>query len=364
MEYNEIIAMLKAKLGDDPEENDKILRKEGENFVKEGNADGIKAVGELLLENMPEERRKEVERLTHMDGESLDDVYKRIVKMIDEKKILEALPIAEKLYKKITLEYSEGETSKFVCLRNPFEDNLCQVLFKTDKVLNRAPFDFAAYLTTYAYLLVETGSTVDAIPILEKAIAYNPVDVGPRFELAEIYKVIKNYKKLAEITRQTIEVASSPIALARCYANMGYMLTDKRELDDAAAFYIASVMLAPNPAIPLEMQALADLKGKPIVRPTNEQIAEVMKKYDIDYGPSKKVIEVAAQLSQNYLIEKNIPYALQTLKILYNLTFDEQIKDLILKLDPKSAMAVPKPEQENDGEKPNITQTINDKPEE
>ena len=364
MEYNDIIKELRSKLTEDAEANDKFLRSEGDRFAREGNTDGVAAVGELIMELMPEDRRKEVERLTTLDGESLDAVHDKIVKLLEEKKILDALPLAERLYKKITLEYAEGEKAKFVSLRNPFEDNLCQVLFKTDKVLNRAPFDFATFLTTYAYLLVETGSTVDAIPVLEKAIEFNPVDVGPRFELAEIYKVIKNKKKLIQITQETLAVASSPVALARCYANMGYMLTDQHEFDDAAAFYIASVQLVPNPAIPLEMQNLANMKGTPIVRPTNEEIAEVMKKYDIEYGPNQKVIEVAAQLSQNYLIEKNIPYALQTLKILYNLTFDEKVKDIILRLDPNSPMAVPKQNEEQTENKPNIIQTVNDSPEE
>ena len=341
MAYNDILEELRAKLGDDPDENEKILKKEGENFAKEGNYDGLKAVGELIMDNMPEERRKEIDRITHIDGMRLDEMYNKIEEYIRDNKYLDALPLAERLYKKVTVEYADGENAKFVSLRNPFEDNLCQLLFNDGKVLNRTPFNFTMYLTTYAFLLVETGANVDAIPILERAIEFNPIDVSPRFELAEIYKLIRNKKKVLELTRDTLKVAYSPLTIARCYANVGYALTDSGDYEDAAAFYVASVMFAPNPAIPYEMQHLADLKGSPIRKPTQEQMIEIMKKYDIEYGPDKHVIEVAAQLASHYITVKDFPNAVQALKITYNLTLDEEIKKLSLKYDPESKMLRP-----------------------
>ncbi len=348
MAYNDILEELRAKLSDDPDANEKLLKEQGENFAKEGNYDGLKAVGELLMDNMPEERRKEIDRLTHIDGMRLDEIYAKIEKFIQENNYLEAIPLAERLYKKVTVEYADGENARFVSLRNPFEDNLCQLLFNDGKTLNRTPFNFTMYLTTYAFLLVETGANVDAIPILERAIEFNPIDVSPRFELAEIYKLIRNKKKVLELTRDTLKVAYSPLTIARCYSNIGYVLTDSGDYEDAAAFYVASVMFAPNPAVPLEMQHLANLKGSPIRKPSREKMIEVMKKYDIEYGPDKHVIEVAAQLASHYITVKDFPNALQALKIVYNLTLDEEIKKLILKYDPESKMLRPEEAPQTD----------------
>ena len=327
MAYNDILAELRAKLGDSPEEKEKILKAEGEKFAAEGNYDGLKAVGEIIIENMPEERRNELDRLTHIDGKRLDEVYADIEALVKEKKYLEALPIAEKLYKKVCLEYAETDKAKFVSLRNPFEDNLCQLLFSEDKVLNRTPFNF---------------TNIDAIPVLEKAIAFNPIDVAPRFELAEIYKLIKNKKMILDVTRETLKVSYSPLSIARCYSNIGYALTDSGDYEDAAAFYVASVMFAPNPAVPYEMQHLANLKGTPIRKPSIEEMVEVMKKYDIEYGPDKHVIEVSAQLAAHYMGLGDKENAVQAMKITYNLTLDEDIKKLIIKLDPSAQMLRPK----------------------
>lgn len=353
MSNNDIIAELKAKLGDSREENEKILREAAERFAKDGNAEGFRAAEQLMLENLPEARRKEIERLTTIDGERLDDIYDRINKLMREHDLLAAKPLAEKLYKKITVEYAETDTEKFVSLRNPFEDELCQHLFKSEKTLKRAPFDFSTYLTTYAFILLETGGTIDSLPVLEKAIAFNPVDVAPRFEMAEIYKITKNFKKLTEVTRETLKICSSPVAIARCYANMGYGLTDLGEFEDAAAFYVASVRFAPNPAIPLEMQHLADLKGSPLVRPTIEQTTEVMEKYDIAFGADPTVIELASNLAEFNLRHNNIPDAVRAMKIVYNLTLNEDLKKIILSYEP-----------EEEGDRSGITQTINPETEE
>lgn len=344
MDKNDILKELEGKLGNSPEEDDKVLKAQAEKYAKEGNVEALNIVGEMILDSMPDERKKEIERLTHIDGVRLDKMYESIVELIKERKIVEAIPLAERLYKKITLDYAPTDKAKFVSLRNPFEDNLCQLLFKDDKILNRTPFDFSAYITTYAYLLVETGANVDAIPILEKAIEYNPVDVGPRFELCEIYKIIRNKKMVLETTRETLKIASSPVAIARCYANVAYTLVDYGEYEDAGVFYTASIMFAPNPAIPLEMKHLTDLKGSPIQRPSQKKMIDTMKKYDIEYGPDKKVIEVAAQLSSHYISKNDIPNALNALKITYNLTLDDGVKQLILKLDPNSPMLRPAPD--------------------
>lgn len=360
MEHKDIVAELRKKLSDSPEENDRILKSEGEKFAKAGDLDSLKAVGELLLENMPEEQRNEVNRLTHIDGMRLDEMYNKIVGLINEKKPLEAIPLAERLYKKITLEFAETDKIKYVSLRNPFEDNLCQILFKQDKTLHRTPFDFAAYLTTYAYLLIETGANIDAIPVLERAIEYNPVDVGPRFELTEVYKIIRNRKMVLETVRQTLAIASSPAAIARCYENVGYTLTDFGEYEDAVVFYAASAMFSANPAIPLEINHVASLKGTPAVMPSKDKIASTMAKYDIKFGINTKVIETSAQLASYYIGKKDIPDALLALKILYGLTLDEEVKNLIIKLDPKSARRTPDTDENTAEEnRKNIQRTDN-----
>ncbi|WP_303787776.1 M48 family metallopeptidase [Ruminococcus flavefaciens] len=360
MAENKILEELRAKLTGSDEEDTKFLRAEAERFAEKKDLEGVDAATQLLIELMPQEQKDEIERLITLDGMRLDEMHEKIIKLIGEKNMTDAKALAERLYKKIKLDYSEGEKNKFVSLRNPFEDNLYQLRYKPEKTLNRTPFDFATFITTYGYLLVETGSPVDAIPILEDAIEYNPVDCGPRFELAEVYKLLKNKRMLLETSRETLKVASSPVAIGRVYANVGYILTEMGEFDDAVAFLTASLIFAPHPAIPYELRDIANRKGSHIKQPTQEEINEAMKKYDFEFGPNADVISVAAQLSANYLFEQDIPNALKALKMTYNLTRDEKVKEIILKYEPDAKMEGTAQE----GGKPDITQTVNDSPEE
>lgn len=361
MEENKILAELKAKLTGSAEDDNKFLRAEAERFAAEKNLEGVDAATQLLIELMPEGQRAEIDRLIHIDGMRLDEMHDKIMALIKEKNMTEAKSFAERLYKKITVDYKEDDKAKFVSLRNPFEDNLYQLRYKPEKVLNRTPFDFATFITTYGYLLVETGSPLDAIPVLEKAMEYNPLDCGPKFELAEVYKLLKNKRMTLEVSRDALKSASSPVAIARCYANAGYALTEMGEYDDAFVFLSASVFFAPHPAIPFEMRDLVTRKGKPIKEPSREDMIEVLKKYDFGFGADQDVISVAAQLSAHYLMEEDIPNALKALKMTYNLTRDEQVKEIIMRYEPDAPMVAPI--HENVGDEPQITQTVNDSPE-
>lgn len=60
-------------------------------------------------------------------------------------------------------------------------------------------------------------------------------------------------------------------------------------------------MTAPHPAIPMEMQHLADLKGSPVQYVGLEKVKEILDKYGMGFGPNPDVINVAAQLASYYL---------------------------------------------------------------
>lgn len=333
MTKTEIKDTIKKQLSGDFDKDKELLSIKSEEYLKDGNEDGVNAVTELLIDIMPEKYRESIVNVMYVDRRRLDLVYKDIIEYINLKNYNEALPLAEKLYKKITDGFREDKNSKFVSLRNTFEDNLYQLLFKPEKTLNRTPFDFSKMISSYGYLLVEYKDFEKAEEVLKKASEYNPVDCVPKFELAEAYKLQKNKEKILEITREIITVASSPAYLARCYSNLGYMCVDLKEYDDAVVFYYTSMLAFPNPAINSELRNIVTITGKKLVQPDNDKIKKTFEKYDIPYGANPKVTEVAALLSQQCMTNNDIKNALIYLKILYGLTNDPKIKEIILKYE-------------------------------
>lgn len=336
MTVSETKDLLRKQLTGDFEKDKQFLSDKSEEYMKENSEDGISAVLDLLAEIMPEEYQKSIMRIMYINGKRLDKVYADIVEMLKNKQnINEALPLAKELYEKITEGFVETDESKFVSLRNSFEDNLYQIIFKPQKTLNRTPFDFARMISSYGYILVEFRELEKAEEVLKKAIEYNPVDCGPKFELTEIYKLQKNKDKIIQMTKDTIKVASSPAAIARCYANLGYMCVDLKEYDDAVVFYYSSMLMYPHEAINAELRNIVTITGRKLVPPDKERIEKTFEKYDIQYGADKKVVEVSALLAQQCMMDNNIKDMLIYLKILYGLTNDSQIRDIILKYEPK-----------------------------
>lgn len=336
MTSNEIKKSIRKQLTGDFEKDKQFLSDKSEEYMKENDEEGISAVIDLLSEIMPEEYQKSIMRIMYINGKRLDKVYADIIEMLKSKQNLEnALKLAEELYSKITEGFTESDTTKFVSLRNSFEDNLYQIVFKPEKTLNRTPFDFSRMITAYGYILVEYREFEKAVEVLKKAIEYNPVDCGPKFELAEIYKLQKDKDKIIEITKETLKVASSPAAIARCYTNLGYMCVDLKEYDDAVAFYYASILFYPYSAVKAELRNISMITGQRLTPPDDDAVQKTFEKYGIPYGPDKTVIEVSALLSQQSLMNNNTKDALIYLKILYGLTNDQQIKDIILKYEPE-----------------------------
>lgn len=337
MTSNEIKKSIRKQLTGDFEKDKQFLSDKSEEYMKENDEEGISAVIDLLSEIMPEEYQKSIMRIMYINGKRLDKVYADIIEMLKSKQNLEnALKLAEELYSKITEGFTESDTTKFVSLRNSFEDNLYQIVFKPEKTLNRTPFDFSRMITAYGYILVEYREFEKAVEVLKKAIEYNPVDCGPKFELAEIYKLQKDKDKIIEITKETLKVASSPATIARCYTNLGYMCVDLKEYDDAVAFYYASILFYPYSAVKAELRNISMITGQRLTPPDDDAVQKTFEKYGIPYGPDKTVIEVSALLSQQSLMNNNTKDALIYLKILYGLTNDQQIKDIILKYEPEN----------------------------
>ena len=337
MTSNEIKKSIRKQLTGDFEKDKQFLSDKSEEYMKENDEEGISAVIDLLSEIMPEEYQKSIMRIMYINGKRLDKVYADIIEMLKSKQNLEnALKLAEELYSKITEGFTESDTTKFVSLRNSFEDNLYQIVFKPEKTLNRTPFDFSRMITAYGYILVEYREFEKAVEVLKKDIEYNPVDCGPKFELAEIYKLQKDKDKIIEITKETLKVASSPATIARCYTNLGYMCVDLKEYDDAVAFYYASILFYPYSAVKAELRNISMITGQRLTPPDDNAVQKTFEKYGIPYGPDKTVIEVSALLSQQSLMNNNTKDALIYLKILYGLTNDQQIKDIILKYEPEN----------------------------
>lgn len=331
---NNIIEEIKKNLTGDLIEDATYINNEAVKYSHHENAEEIlQALSDLTFEIMPEDKKQYIRETMLIGDKRVDQVFNEANNLFKERKFKESTELMKKIEEKADNFLKNLENRNLYSFRNRFDEYLFRELFKPEGDFGRTPFDFCMYLTAYGYILVEMNNGKDAVPILEKAIKFNPVNIGPRFELAETYKMLHEPAKLLYTIKDTLPIASSPEEIARCYCNLGYYCIEIKDYDSAVAFYYTSLLYAPNDNVTGEIQHIAMLKGKQIDPPTKSDIEKAFSKYKIKEGANPVVINMAYSLGE-YCVEHNAhpQESLYYYSIVYNLTRDEKIKEKLDKL--------------------------------
>lgn len=334
MTVEETLAKLRSNLTGNTDDDMKYLEAEAVNFMNGKDKERLEIIDgitKIMYEIMPEEKKKVINDMMYVDGSRLDVLYNKAEELVKNKEIEAAYEITTKIYNKILAVYRETEESKYMCFRNPFEHQLYLNIYVVNKKLERAPFDLPKMMLLHAYILVEMRKPAEAAEVLNQAIRYNPVNVDVYFELAECYKVLCEPGKLLSSIKEALLIASTPYALSRCYANLGYYCIEKKDYDSAVCFYYESLIYAPHPGVQGELMHIASITRKKIQPPIREEVVAAFNKYGLTPGADKDLLAIAAALGQEAIKREDNNLARFYLIILYGLTRDEKVGDLIEK---------------------------------
>lgn len=334
-----IIEEIKKGLTGDPQKDIAYLQEQGAKYKNAPNAPEIlKILSDMSFDLLPEENQKQLKEIMFIGDKRIDQVYNDVNTCVKNKDLDGAVSLLAEIEKNADQYFAPDSTPNKFSFRNRLDEYIYAHLYKPENKYVRTPFDFCQYFSAYGYLLIEKHNPQEAAEKLEKAIAYNPSNVDPRFELAEAYKVMRQPEKLLECVRETLKIATTPHHIARCYANLGYYGIEVKDYDSAVAFYYESLVYAQNPAISGELQHIRAVTGKDITPPTREDILAAFEKYGIKNGPDQDIINIAYSLG-SYCMEHNAPpqESMFYMQIVYGLTRDEKVKDKIDMLNAQIA---------------------------
>lgn len=284
---------------------------------------------EIAKDMIPEEQKEYLKKTIYIGDRRLDRVYAEAQQLMKNRETAKALALTKELYEHILANFQETETTRFFSFRNLLESNLYQLLYHPTKQLLKAPFDLTLHIGAYAYNLIELRHTEEAIPVLEEAIRYNPVNPDPRFELAEAYKLLGKPEELLTAIRETMPVCVTNYAIARCYANMGYYCVETGDFDSAVCFYCESAIFHDDPHIPYELNHIGQLTGRRITRPSREEIAAAFEKYEIPHGCCRDTFHVVTALAAEAMENERWGEAVYYMSLVHDLTHDPKAeKDL------------------------------------
>ena len=298
-EKNDVLLAVRAQLSGDLQKDIAMIEEKAKQYeAQEGGKETADALVELAYSILPDEQTAYMKRTLYIGDKRLDHVYADAMALTKAGKTARSLELTEKLYKHILEQFPETDDTRIFSFRNLLESNLYQLLYHPTKKLLKAPFDFTLFIGAHAYNLVEVRRLEEAVTVLQEAIRYNPVNPDPRFELAEVYKLMQQDEKLLETVCETLPICSSGYAIGRCYANLGYYCVNIKDYKSAVAFYYESVMFADHPAIAGELRHIEQLTGHPVIPPTREMINAAFAEHHIYHGPGRELLYTARELAK------------------------------------------------------------------
>ncbi len=325
---NNIIDEIKKGLTGDPAKDIPYLQEQGVKYRNQPEI--LKTLSDMSFDMLPEENKKQLKEMMFVGEKRLDQVFSDTNACVKNKDLDGAVKLLSEIEKKADKFFAPNTEPARFSFRNRLDEYIYVNIYKPEKKYERTPFDFCQYFSAYGYLLIEKRDPKAAVEKLEKAIAYNPVNVEPRFELAEAYKVLHEPEKLLECTRETLKISTTPYHISRCYTNLGYYCIEKKDYDSAVAFYYESLIYANNPAVSGELQHIRAITGKTIEQPSREDILAAFNKYEIKNGPDEVVVNTAYSLGC-YCMEHNAPpqESMFYMQVVFGLTHDKKVEEKI-----------------------------------
>lgn len=356
----ELIAKTRTELSGDPQRDLQYLMDLAKQYRREENAAEITAaLAELGFSLMPKDAQEHMRKTTFVRGKRMDLAFHNAMELISEGKTQEAEVLLAEMADVIHEHFEIGD-KKWFCFRNPFEYHLYRMYYPTVTDFDRAPFDFAHYLTMYGFVLLENHKVRAAAQAVERGIRFNPVNADVRFELAEIYKFAGNPEKLLQINRDTLRICTTPSRIARTLCNMGYYCVMKQEFYDAAVFYFKSLCFESNRAVEMELTDVTrrlHTMGRMFEKPTNGQILDTFEKYDLSVPPNNDLVNLAVTLGESARDHRQPQLVGLFYRVAYDLTNEPRFKKILEEVDKELGFQTPENAPKDETVHPDITMT-------
>lgn len=335
MTYEEIIEQIKSGLTGDAEKDMAYLKEQEDKYKDhELSQEIIRACGRMMYEIMPDEAKADFTKILNAETlkiSSAMDEFRFAVFNKDMKRAESIIaPLADHA-DNIHL-FENDSVNEYFCWGEFFEEVLLKEVRKSDFQIRQSPYPYANIYLNYGSFLFELGKYKEAQEQLLKAMRWSPVNCGVRFEYMETIKQIGDVEEYGKLAAETFQYAYRVKDLARCYRNMGWYFADKQMFDEAMTCYsISCDLVKQNQAAASEMYYI--LTHKPDAKPMDmNEFKAVAEKYGFPIGPDKKILGLAYSIEKMFLEKEMKDGAKYCFEILYELTGDKEIKEILEKL--------------------------------
>lgn len=340
MNLEKIIAeIFKEFTGDPKKDVDIMFKVMQENGISENSPEFEQIVEGVLNTMMKKDSNgKTIDEMRDSLLEDIDRVISDIITFKQEGQIDEAYAIAEFLVESIEKEgldtaSLEAEEKLFY---EPIEHAIYSNLHREIKDYHtpKLPFDQAYFL--YGNLLIDQREYEKAIEALKKALEWAPMNEAIRLELAEAYKLTKDFDKAIEEINFVLHNGYTPLHLGHAYRALSYIFSELELYQEALIALELSKRFDPNiNKIKDELEyILVKNKGLPEL-PEPEEAERLLAEYGSPFIAAQTPVDIALQLAYLHENDKHYNGALYYYTIYNNIAHTDLGEQKIMELREK-----------------------------
>ncbi len=297
----------------------------------------IRACGRLLYKCVPDDKKAEFDRIVNNDVTSYESVLEEVRFKQHEKKFDEALALMEGMIRKLEEAnmFADDQVSEYHCFNEFFEEALYRMNAKPSKEVRHATIPMDDIYTQYGSILIDLQRPKDAEAALAKAMHWNPACAQIAFERAETCKLQGDMEGFFRLTLDTFKYAFRPKQVARCFRNLGFYFTEKELWEESVACHTMSLQFDRESTLAMsELYYIQQKAGRVIPPPKMEYLREIAEKYGFPVGADPDVLGLSYSYGKHFAEEGDTAGARYCWQITYDLTDDEEIKEMMDRLPP------------------------------
>lgn len=338
-QFEDVMKEITGKLSGNADADIKYLMDAGEKYKDHPYGKEIlRAIGRLVYEIVPEDKREELEKILNKDLMSFDLIMEEVAFNVYKKNFEKARGLIEPLIETIEKGnfFADDSVSEYRCFDEFFEEHLYMLTSQTQKDVRKPTHPYSHMYRTYGSLLIDLERYEDAQKALEKSLRWNPVSNETLFEYAETFKILNDLEKYKEITLDSFKYIFRPNYLARAYRNLGYYYIEKKDYDLAAGLYMLSMHFdSDNKNAQSELyyiEQISDGKASPL---NIEELKKEGEKEGFPIGPDPKVVHAAIAAGQYFEQQEQCEAAKYCYEIANNLVPIQMIEEKLDAIEKK-----------------------------
>lgn len=296
----------------------------------EANIPLVKALGAYCVQKFP---NSEIVQSAKQIEEAFDYFHSRVREAqtcLKEKKYEDAVAIYREIIGKSKVERSDGDVLKFA-FTHPFEEMIYRMDTEETRKIERISALPVLLYYELGIALFELQRYDEAKEAYNAALALNPVNPLPHYELIQIAKLTGDLDSIREILAKVHRYLFTRPQLARFYREQAQLAIFEEKYDLAVTLVYISMDYDDCGQARAQLNALAKHKGTDLSRPKANDAKARLEAEKIPVGPYAPIYEsamqIGAQTRQKYPEIAKMAYG-----IAYDLTHFKPIGDILAQM--------------------------------